>query len=222
MKLAVVGARADGGAHMLLDLVADGAPFEVIAFLDDDPALWRTEVAGIPVLGPSTEAARAVELGAEGAVVFLSRPVDRERAATTVLDAGLELPVVIHPRAYVAPSAVLGRGTFVGAMAVVSTGAKLAELVMVAPTAFVSHHVEIGALAQLSPGCRLGGRSRLGRRVFVGLGATIVSERNVGDDAIVGAGAVVLADVAANTTVAGVPARPHATVKPPPRDQPPK
>jgi hypothetical protein len=32
VKIAVVGARADGGAHMVLDLVAEGAPYEVVAF----------------------------------------------------------------------------------------------------------------------------------------------------------------------------------------------
>ncbi len=210
MKLAVVGARADGGAHMVLDLVADGTPHEVVAFLDDDPALWGTTVCGIPVLGPTADAARAVAAGAEGAVVFLGSPRDRERVAGIVLAVGLDLPVMVHPRAYVAPSATVGRGTFIGAMATVSTGARLGELVMLAPTALVSHHVEVGDLAQLSPGCRLGGRSRVGRRAFLGVGATVVPQRTVGDDAVVRAGAVVAADVAPGTTVAGVPARPRA------------
>jgi sugar O-acyltransferase (sialic acid O-acetyltransferase NeuD family) len=208
MKIAVVGARAEGGAHLLLDLVADGAPYEVIAFLDDNPALWGTSVCGIPVLGSSADAARAVDSGAEGVAVFLGNPRDRERVGALVLAAGLQLPVLIHPRAYVAPSATLGRGTFVGAMATVSAGARIGQQVMVAPTALVSHHVEVDDYAQLSPGCRLGGRSRVGRRAFLGLGVTIVSGRTVGADAMVWAGAVVAADVAEGATVAGVPARP--------------
>lgn len=208
MKIAVIGALADGGSHLVLDLITDGAPYEVIAFLDDNPALWGTSLCGIPVLGPSADASRAVDVGAEGAVVFLGNPRDRERAGGLVLAAGLQLPVLIHPRAYVAPSAALGRGTFVGAMATVSTGARIGQQVMVAPTALVSHHVEVGDFAQLSPGCRLGGRSRVGRRAFLGLGVTIVSGRTIGDDAMVWAGAVVAADVAEGATVAGVPARP--------------
>ena len=207
MKLAVVGARADGGAHMILDLVADGAPHEVVAFLDDDPKLWGTAVHGIPILGPPTDAAGAVAAGAEGGVVFLGAPRDRERVAGIVRAAGLDLPVLVHPRAYVAPSATLGCGTFVGAMATVSTGARVGELVIVAPTALVSHHAEVGDLAHLSPGCRIAGRARIGRRTFIGLGAMVVPERMVGDDAIVWAGAVVATDVPAGATVAGVPAR---------------
>ena len=80
MKIAVIGALADGGSHLVLDLITDGAPYEVIAFLDDNPALWGTSLCGIPVLGPSADASRAVDVGAEGAVVFLGNPREPESA----------------------------------------------------------------------------------------------------------------------------------------------
>ncbi len=48
----------------------------------------------------------------------------------------------------------------------------------------------------------------LGRNVWVGSNATILPGVTIGDNAIVGAGAVVSRDVEANTVVGGVPARP--------------
>jgi serine O-acetyltransferase len=48
----------------------------------------------------------------------------------------------------------------------------------------------------------------LGDRVFLGTGARVIGPVHLGDDAVVGANAVVTRDVPAGTTVVGVPARP--------------
>ena len=48
---------------------------------------------------------------------------------------------------------------------------------------------------------------RIGDNVWIGYGAVILCGVTIGDNAIVGASAVVTRDVAANTVVAGVPAR---------------
>lgn len=57
-------------------------------------------------------------------------------------------------------------------------------------------------------GLELGKPITIGRNVWVGGGALFLPGVAVGDDAIVGAGAVVTKDVAAGMTVAGNPARP--------------
>jgi UDP-perosamine 4-acetyltransferase len=208
VDLVVIGARADGQAHLVVEALAEGVAHRVVAFLDETPELWGTEVFDIPVLGSLDRIQEAVAMGAKGAMIAIGVAAARERIAESVRTTGLELVTIVHPRAYVAPSAVLGAGTFVGATATISTGANVGELVMVSPLAMVSHHVRVGDCAQISPGAVLGGRSRVGKRSFVGLGAVVVSERSVGDDAIVGAGAVVISDVPAGVTVAGVPAQP--------------
>ena len=57
----------------------------------------------------------------------------------------------------------------------------------------------------LTPGTFEG--PELGDGVFVGTGAKILGPVKIGDGAVIGAGSVVLKDVPAHTTVAGVPAR---------------
>ena len=47
----------------------------------------------------------------------------------------------------------------------------------------------------------------LGKNVWVGSNSTILQGVTIGDNAVVGAGAVVTKDVAADTVVGGVPAR---------------
>ena len=53
----------------------------------------------------------------------------------------------------------------------------------------------------------------LGKNVWVGSNATILSGVTVGDNAVVAAGAVVTKDVATNTVVGGIPARLIKSIK---------
>jgi serine O-acetyltransferase len=64
---------------------------------------------------------------------------------------------------------------------------------------YLEHQVTIGAERYESP--------QLGDDVFVGAGARILGPIRVGKGARIGANAVVVHDVEANTTVVGIPAR---------------
>ncbi|MCW5969230.1 MAG: hypothetical protein KIT57_12020 [Blastocatellales bacterium] len=51
------------------------------------------------------------------------------------------------------------------------------------------------------------GSPRIGNRVDIGAGAKILGKITIGDDAVIGANAVVITDVPANSVAVGVPAR---------------
>ena len=55
----------------------------------------------------------------------------------------------------------------------------------------------------------------LGKNVWVGSNATILQGVTIGDNAVIGAGAVVTGDIPANTVAVGVPAKviKHISVK---------
>jgi serine O-acetyltransferase len=76
----------------------------------------------------------------------------------------------------------------------------------------INNEVTIGAECTLRVGNILGNRNdsrcpRLGDRVTLGAGAQVLGAVTVGDDVIIGAMSLVIHDVPANTTVAGIPAR---------------
>jgi len=142
--------------------------------------------------------------------VYLLGPTTPTR---TVLAAELEqrfkldFHTLIHPTAYVSPLAKLGKGVFVGANSVIGPGAQLAEHVFVNRGVTIGHDTHVGAFSRIQPGSNLGGLSRIGQGVTVGIGATVIERLVVGDNAFVGAGAVVTSDVEANALVVGIRAK---------------
>ena len=61
------------GRHVLPDL--EGLPFRAVAFVDNNPALWGTEVEGLEVLGPDAAAARFGQSALWLITIYTNRPV---------------------------------------------------------------------------------------------------------------------------------------------------
>ncbi len=97
---------------------------------------------------------------------------------------------------------IIGRGAEFGPgfVLVHSNGVVINGAVRGGENVLIEHQVTIGAEKRQSP--------VIGNGVFIGAGAKIVGPVTLGDNARVGANAVVTKDVAPNTTVVGVPARP--------------
>lgn len=90
----------------------------------------------------------------------------------------------------------------------------------------VHGNCDIGDDSIIRQGVTIGNRSLdkpneapcIGKRVNIGAGAKILGNLNIGDDANIGANAVVLHDVEPGTTVVGIPAKPLQSKAPAPED----
>jgi acetyltransferase EpsM len=131
----------------------------------------------------------------------------RRRLLERFLPQGWTWATIVHPTAFVSPSAHLGAGVFIGPRAIVHAGARLADHVVVNSAAVVEHDVVLALGAQLAPGAICGGGVQIGDWAFIGLGSLIRDHVAVGAAAIVGMGAVVVGPVAEQCMVYGNPAR---------------
>jgi sugar O-acyltransferase (sialic acid O-acetyltransferase NeuD family) len=127
--------------------------------------------------------------------------------------AGYGFTDVVHPTAYISPSASYGQGLQTLAGAIINTGAQLGVNVLVNSRAVVEHHCNIGDHSHIASGAVVCGDCHVGQSVHVGAGAVINQGISIGDGAIIASGAVVIADVSAGLLVAGVPAQPKTRSK---------
>jgi UDP-perosamine 4-acetyltransferase len=201
----IVGLGAGTHAKSMLEAIRSAGVYQVVALVDDDPALAGSKLLDVAIGGSlDGHQARHAFLGVGG----IGDTGPRRRAAERLLAAGFELPPILHATAAVSPWATLGRGAQVLATAVVNADARLGEGVLINTAAVVEHDCLIGDYAHLAPGATLGGGAAVGAGAHVGMGAVVIEGVTVGEGAFVAAGAVVVADVPAGTRVGGVPARP--------------
>ena len=128
-----------------------------------------------------------------------------------------ELPYLnlIHPSAVLAvgvrESIEQSRGIVVSAGVVFTTGVQLNDFVTIHANSFIGHESELGHYSSVMPGANVCGNVVLGPCSYIGAGATVLPgsrecKMHIGQEAVVGAGAVVTKNIPRGVTVVGIPA----------------
>ncbi len=174
-----------------------------IGFLDDHAD--APEINRIPVLGAVT--ARTEYPNAQYIIAFGNRYQTARRDLFNQMTAeGYRFFNVVAAQAYVDRDARVGTGVFIGAHCAILPNALVGDNCNLCVSCTVDHDAVLGNGVYLSPGVNLAGTVVVEEGAFIGTHATVVPGVRIGAWATVGAGAVVLHDVAPGDVVAGVPA----------------
>ena len=106
------------------------------------------------------------------AVVGIGNNSVRETLQQRVLAEGFELATLVHPAAWVSPSAQLGRGCVVFAGVVIGPATQIGDGAIVNCNATVDHDGIVGDFAQLGVGVQLAGGCHIGQGAFVQAGSS--------------------------------------------------
>lgn len=205
---------AGGHARVVAETALASGRFASVAFLDDrctGPA-QLPPVLGWPVLGPL---AQALEFFSQqqftAAVVAIGHASTRLRWINQLQAIGYELPVLVHPTAWISPSARIGPASVVFAQAAVQAQACLGAGVILNTGCSVDHDSRLADGVHICPGACLAGDVQVGSRSWIGIGASVLQQLRIGADVTVGAGAAVVRDLPDGVTAVGVPAQVRAT-----------
>lgn len=186
------------------DIRRENPRWDLAGLLDDNPVALAGKPCSLPLVGPITSHVFTAD---DCLVIAIANSKVREQL-TLSLTGRVAFETLVHPTCRVGSFSHIGAGSILCPYAVVTTNASLGCATIANLHSTITHDVQLGDFCTLSDHVDLCGHVRVGHRVFFGTHAAVTPGVIIGDDAVIGAGATVINDVAANATMISTAARP--------------
>ena len=206
--IAIIGAGGFGReVKLIIEAInAVALTYNFVGFFDDGVAK-ETLVNGYPVIGNlqdlnDIEHPLCVVLG-------IGVPGVKRKIVEKITNTNISYPTIIHPSAIISKDDVtVGRGVVICALSVVTCNIAIQEFVTLNLMCTVGHDTIIKGYSSFMPSVNISGEVSIENGVYVGTGAKIINQLSIGQNTIVGAGAVVSKSLPDNCTAVGIPAKP--------------
>lgn len=203
-NLLIVGAGGHG--KVVVESVTKMKQWDKIAFLDD-AYTEGSQCNDYPILGRLDS---YIEFQNDYEDLFVAIGDNKLRLdyMKKFSKVGFNIPNVIHPSAIISKKAKIEKGIAIMANAVVNSSAIIGNGTIINTLASVDHDCRLYEGVHICPGVSLAGSVSIGKLSWIGIGSSIIEGINIGEEVVVGAGAVVIDDVSKKRVVAGNPAKP--------------
>lgn len=181
--------------------------WNIVGFFDDGYEKGIM-INGYPTLGRvedlnewATDIAIAISVGS---------PVIKKKILDSIHNPKVSFPTLIHPSAWIGDRnyVKIGKGGIICAGVMITTNVVIKDFVILNLQCTVGHDTVINDYAAFMPSVNISGEVNIGEGVYVGTGAKIINQLEIGNYTIVGAGAVVSKTLPTHCTAVGVPAKP--------------
>lgn len=200
-KLLIIGAGGQG--KVVADVALKMKKWNEVSFLDNKSNI--EPFINCHVIDKSSEALKYIR--DYDLFVAIGNNAAREKIQISLESEGASIPTLIHPSAIVGEQVEMGKGTVVMAGVVINCCTKIGRGCIINTGSTLDHDNKVEDFAHISPGVHMAGTVEVGKRVWIGIGATISNNITIIENCVIGAGAVVVSDIVESGTYIGVPVR---------------
>ncbi|MCI2227553.1 acetyltransferase [Polaribacter sp. MSW13] len=207
-KIAIIGAGGFGReVRVLIEQINNiEKKYEIIGFFDD--AFEKGEkINDLPVLG-DVSSLNSINYNLN-VVLGVAEPMIKKKIINKIKNDFILFPTLKHPSAIVPEvDVVIGQGSIICAGCIITCNIKLKEFITLNLSCTVGHDTIIEDFCSFMPTVNISGEVVIEKGVYIGTGAKVINQLKIGENTIVGAGAVVAKSLPANCTAVGIPAKP--------------
>jgi sugar O-acyltransferase (sialic acid O-acetyltransferase NeuD family) len=207
-KIVIVGAGGFGReVKMLIDQINRYEhKYEFLGYYDDGFTIGST-INNNLVLGSIDDLAKNDEI--ISVVVAIGAPDIKRKIVEKLTRSTISFPTLIHPSVLLGDEFVsIGNGCIICAGTIITCNIEIKDFVILNLMCTVGHDTVIGSYASFMPSVNISGEVIIHEEVYVGTGAKIINQLEIGRQTIVGAGAVVSKTLPEKCTAVGIPAKP--------------
>ena len=171
-----------------------------LGFIDDNPDLAGKEIDGYHVAGNCdylNHQENAYCVCAVGASSVRKKIVSKLK--------NVQFATLIDPSVQMSSLVSIGEGSIICAGAIITVDVEIGNHVIVNLDCTIGHDAVLENFATLYPSVNVSGQCQIGEATELGTGVQIIQGKSICKDTIVGAGAVVVKDIAESGTYVGVP-----------------
>ncbi len=207
-KIAIIGAGGFGReVQMLIEQINEiEKQFEFIGFYDDGFKKGM-QINGFPILGGIKDINNIdFQLSIVSAI---GEPKLKEKLLNLISNDNINYPILIHPNVVIGNKEFvnIGEGSIITAGVVITVNINVGKHVILNLCCTVGHDTNIGDYSSFMPSVNISGEVEIHKAVYVGTGAKIINQLEIGEYTIVGAGAVVAKTLPSKCTAVGIPAK---------------
>lgn len=180
--------------------------WDIVGFIDDDEKIHGNKEVGYTVLGGCDYLGKQVEdvwcVCAVG-----SAKIRKEIIKKVYTYKNVHFATLIDPSVICSKYIQIAEGSIICAGTILTVNVTIGKHVIMNLDCSVGHDVVLNNFITVYPGVNISGNVIIGECCELGTGTKIIQGKNICDDCILGAGAVVVKDIKEIGTYIGVPAR---------------
>lgn len=205
-KAIILGAGTYG--RVFAEYLKEINNFKIIGFLDDDSSKVGQEFNGIRVIGKIGDFHDIQGLNIQAIFAPIGNNNNRLKLINKIREHGYKAPSFIHHFTSIPSSVKLTGTVYILPGTVIMPNAEIFDSTMISMGVNIGHDTIIREGCFLANGVNIGGSIEIHDKVFVGMSACIMTGvKSIGQNSIIGAGAVVIRDVPNGAVVIGNPAK---------------